>query len=104
MLYSLPGQAFSANAIEVYQLSKGWLAGIAFGISELAAYVSTFVSEGNVWKFVIAALNGFVIFSAAMGQNQAGAAVGRARTPTAEAKGAEELQASGRWGVFRSWL
>jgi hypothetical protein len=72
---TLQGGALAAiivpNSIGYFgKLNKAWTAGLALVISELAAYGSAYLSDGDGLKWIIAALNGFVIFSAAMGQRR----------------------------------
>ena len=107
---TLQGGALAAilvpNTIDTYlkKLDRGWLNGIAFAISQLAAYACALAADGDGWKWLIAALNGFVIFSAAMGQNQAAFALVGNSGPVEPARGLGEDQEVRRWGIFRSWL
>src|ERR1700740_2796146 len=94
---TLQGGALAAiivpNSIGYFgKLNKAWTAGLALVISELAAYASAYLSDGGGSKWIIAARNGFVIFSAAMGQNQGayalrGGSVGPARVGPAMGTG-----------------
>lgn len=86
-------------------LNKRWLNGIAFAISEIAAYGIASASDGDRWKWLIAGLNGFVIFSAAMGQNQAASALQGGSVGGGVVEPAQGVGGSGgAKRFFHSWL
>jgi hypothetical protein len=89
VLVSLLGDRFSMS-------NRRWL---AFGIAELIAFWTAAIASGSSFKWVIAFLNGCLVFASALGVNQALFGVGSAGGEVVVMKGSEGVRATNR-----SWL